>query len=124
MKKAPAPKVPKGFKRCDWQGYGFGASYEDAGCVNGRASDLDNCEHKRGGVLIAIGEEDCPNCQGKGVVPANQPTRGVMALIRQRECRELCGDIRDLCQDPEDAVEVCQNVERLFRLLMKREEGI
>lgn len=126
--RVPPVKCPKGFERCAWQGYGFGAAYEDAGCVNGKASDLDNCEHGRSGVAIVIGEEDCPNCQGKGVVPKGQPMRGVMALIRQRECRDLCSDLMDWADDDdpgdqEYARELCKRVEAIFQLIRKLEEA-
>lgn len=120
--KAKGPKIPDGFEACGWQGYGFGAAYEDAGCVHGKASDLDNCV----GHLVVIGEEDCPNCQGKGIVPIGQPMRGAMALHRQRECRDLCSDIMD-GMDTDDQKEwggeLCKRIEALFRLVRKLEEG-
>lgn len=115
------PKVPRGSELCRWQGYGFGAAYEDAGCVNGKASDLDNCDDRN---LVAIGDEDCPNCGGKGFVPKGLETVGVMALIRDRERRELHENVIGIAETPDQrewAALCCADIDRLFRLIAKLE---
>jgi hypothetical protein len=103
---------------CGWQGFGFNASYEDAGCVEGYASDLDNCEVGENGAFIAIGDEDCPQCSGIGKELGFNKL-GVMALHRQREYSNLL-EFADLL--PEDAQEEMRNeVDGIFRLILKLE---
>lgn len=82
-----------GEKICNWQGYGFGAPYEDAGCCNGEIADLDDCDEP--GDRLGLRGEMCPQCDGTGKY---KTAVGPMALIRQRALAEslgLCEDVRD-----------------------------
>lgn len=79
--------------QCDWQGYGFGAPYQDAACCEGEVGDLDDCDEP--GAPIGLRGETCPQCHGTGKMEGKV---GTMALIRQRElngCLETCGAIQD-----------------------------
>lgn len=49
---------------CDYQGRHFGASYEDAGCIDGFLWDLDSCDEPGGG-LSSGGDVPCPMCNPK-----------------------------------------------------------
>lgn len=46
---------------CDWQGHAFGATYEDATCIDGYLWDLDSCDEP-GGTLSIGGDIPCPQC--------------------------------------------------------------
>lgn len=75
---------------CGWQGYGFGAPYQDAACCGGEIGDLDDCDEPGG--PIGLSGEQCPQCA------SDRNWLGPMALIRQRmldECLELCDAIED-----------------------------
>jgi len=102
---------------CHWQGYGFGAPYEDAGCCQGKACDLDSGDAPG---RVALGEENCPQCNGTGV-PVDG-SRGPMALLRTRarsELQELLVEIKDT----ELLEMIVGNVNRLFKLIRELEEG-
>lgn len=80
--------------KCDWQGHGFGAAYQDAACCDGEIGDLDDCEEPGG--PIGLRGETCPQCGGDG--QSAHPRRGPMALIRARLLArglELCGAVAD-----------------------------
>lgn len=49
---------------CDYQGSHFGATYEDACCIDGYLWDLDSCDEP-GGALQHGGEIPCPKCNAK-----------------------------------------------------------
>lgn len=118
------PRVPKGQKRCSWQGYGFGARYEDAACCDGRIGDLDDVQ---GPGLIGLRDDYCPNCNGSGVVPNDHEDRGPMALHRQRQRDELYEDIMGIAAEKgenakEWAEEVAKRVDGLWKLEQTLEE--
>lgn len=46
---------------CGYQGFHFGANYEDGGCWEGYLWDLDSCEEP-GGALFNGGDIPCPSC--------------------------------------------------------------
>jgi hypothetical protein len=106
---------------CSWEGLGFGAHYDDAGCVEGFASDLDDCEHTADGeVLIAIGTEVCPQCSRYGIGrELGFAEVGATALHRQRARDELFDLIDDLPQDVKE--DVIERLNGLFTLLLKLE---
>lgn len=107
-------------KSCGWEGLGFGANYNDAGCVEGFACDLDDCEHTEEGVMIALRDELCPQCKGTGDIVDGD--RGVTALYRQRaadEIKELVGEIKD--EDLRYFIDDKFNC--LFRLVRELEEN-
>ncbi len=97
-------------EKCDWQGYGFGASYEDAGCCDGTIGDLDDVLDDG---LIGLRDDKCPQCDGTGIAKRKC---GNMALIRQRErlnLLEICRSIRG--KNLRD--EICGHVNGLFVLI-------
>lgn len=107
---------------CDWQGMGFGARYEDAGCIEGNASDLDNVVGgDKSGYLIAIGDEDCPQCAGIGKLLGFAEV-GVMALYRQRAREDMIEAAGGL---PEDEMEsfIDEHINPLFKLILTLEGG-
>jgi len=107
----------KKVESCGWQGLGFGAHYEDAGCVMGMASDLDNCE----GSMVFVGEELCPQCKGTGVPVDGE--RGVMALHRQRERDEL-QDLLDEIKDEDLQELIVEHVDGMHKLIRGLEETV
>lgn len=58
-----APQPAQEQKGCDYQGRHFGASYEDATCIDGYLWDLDSCDEP-GGALSNGGDVPCPQCNG------------------------------------------------------------
>ncbi len=54
-------KKPEFSLGCDYQGHAFGATYEDATCIEGYLWDLDSCDEP-GGALRNGGDIPCPNC--------------------------------------------------------------
>lgn len=115
-------------KKCDWQGYGFGAAYQDPGCVEGMASDLDNCEHTNEGPMICLGDEYCPQCQGTGEVEDDAPSLGVMALHRQRAKSELQEHLDNIASGDlspeeigEEKAEIEKHLDGMFKLINKLE---
>lgn len=81
--------------RCTWQGYGFGAPYEDAACCGGTIGDLDDCDEPGG--PIGLRDDVCPQCHGTGLAD-KAIWVGPMALHRQRaldECLQLCDAVTD-----------------------------
>lgn len=53
---------------CDYQGSHFGATYEDACCIDGYLWDLDSCDEP-GGPLRHGGEIPCPKCNAQDTAP-------------------------------------------------------
>ncbi len=49
---------------CGYRGSHFGATYEDAICINGYLWDLDSCDEP-GGDLYSGGDIGCPCCNVK-----------------------------------------------------------
>lgn len=105
---------------CNWQGYGFGAAYEDAACCNGTVYDLDSCDEP-GGPLMHTEEENCPQCEGRGFLNPGDPLRGPMALYRQNARAEIEYILEHI--DKEDAEELRGHIDGLFSLVRKLEES-
>lgn len=115
----PAPVVPDGHVKCDWQGYGFGASYMDAGCINGKICDLDDGE-EGGVVYIHEHYEPCPQCGGAGHHPADAELLGPMAYIRAESRREVEGLLESV-DDQGLRAELAEHFDGLFALIRKLE---
>jgi hypothetical protein len=49
---------------CDYQGIHFGATYEDATCIDGYLWDLDSCDEPGGGLRYG-GDIPCPKCNAE-----------------------------------------------------------
>lgn len=105
-------------KSCGWQGYGFGAGYEDAACCDGEIWDLDSCDEP-GGPLMNTHGEKCPQCEGTGAPVDGE--RGPMALIRKRDKEDLEELINDV-SDTELKLMIILEVGKLFNLVRKLEE--
>lgn len=101
---------------CGWQGYGFGASYQDAGCVEGMASDLDTCDEYG----ITIGGRVCPQCKGAGAA-FKGAKRGPMALIRQQD-RNSFNEWLEAVTDADVREELTTRIDAMFGLIQKLEE--
>ena len=104
-------------KSCGWQGFGFGAHYEDAICCEGEVWDLDSCDEP-GGPLSNTHGETCPQCNGTGKPVDGE--RGPMALERLRARNEI-QELLDEC--PDDLRSLLEpHIDGLFRLVRKLEE--
>lgn len=80
---------------CGYQGRHFGASYTDAGCVDGRLWDLDSCDEP-GGPLCIGGNIPCPRCNTKAYVQYHEEQHPLSgnAKDRRRQRRKLVCKVR------------------------------
>lgn len=104
---------------CGWQGYGFGAPYEDACCCQGKACDLDSGDAPG---MVHLGDERCPNCQGTGVQPAGQPMYGVQALRIERMFCELADDVEAIA--PEQDADAVAHAARCCARIMEIKKSV
>lgn len=96
---------------CKWQGYGFGAAYEDACCIDGKLWDLDSCG-TAGEPLAHGGDEDCPQCLRK------MEGMGPMAALRERSLRDMEQLADDLASGELDETERTEAAAELKSILV------
>ena len=109
-------------KQCNWQGYGFGAPYQDAACNGkGEIGDLDGGDAPG---EMAMMDEVCPQCDGTGVA---KRTCGPMALHRKRFFDEFDSDLKDAIDttfDSSDYEEFSKKIKQARSLVQLLEAAI
>lgn len=111
--------------KCEWQGYGFGAPYQDACCSEGLVFDLDSCDEP-GGPLTHTNEEACPQCRGAGEIKDGTCRVGPMALEWERAKESLIEKINGLVSDGDEdskavARGIIKEIEKMHEMLVERD---
>ena len=80
-------------KRCNYQGYEFGASYPDSMCIDGRLSDADYCDNN-GNLYDREDDVPCPMCRRKDAIKWHADQMCGPYKERMAAARHLVADIR------------------------------